>query len=316
MGGEVEVAVTPSVRPSGQVLHGRLAGLLAEQGGDRPSGNSPAIASTSRRVPGSRAQASPRSPAGAPRRRARRASTTAAAVFVGVESDAERARRRPRRCGPRLAPVPDRDGLRDPPAATGLRSAWRLQGRAVVLQQDVAGLDAVQVGVAVGDDASDGQAVVGRRRGCDLGLGGDRPDRPGPAAGRAGVRRSGPRNAGEHRGRRGVADDRPQARSGRAAISTSIGTPASAGEGSTTSRLTPSRCGCERLEPLPRQRRGQRASPAGSRSQLGAEGRRSIRVVFGPRPLRAGAGDAGPRPARPAAARRRPSGTAWSAGSP
>src|SRR5262249_54036971 len=70
-----------------------------------------------------------------------------------------------------VAPELDRDRLPDPFGRDRLEVGRGREGRVVVLQQDVARPQPVQVGHAVGGHGDDRQAVVGRRRGSGLGLG-------------------------------------------------------------------------------------------------------------------------------------------------
>ena len=95
------------------------------------------------------------------------------------------------------------------PAGTMVRSLDGLECLAVVLQEDVARLDAEEVGDAVGHDGQDRDAVVGRRGGraarARPGEGGV-AQRQQPRRSRSlGSRRA---EAGEHRARGGVADHR------------------------------------------------------------------------------------------------------------
>ena len=195
-------------------------------------------------------------------------------------------------------PVPHRHLLRPRVGGDGLEVGVLLEHGPRVGQQDVSRLDAVEVGVAVGDDAGDGEPRIRRRGrgGVFLRL---RIRRIGQGQQRGGAV-AGPRRAHEvreHGGRGGIRDGdaipgrvrprRHQHLDGHARQSRRI---------HDDQPLDPLEMLLQRFEPLPRQRLGQRAgiASAGLRVELGAEALRPFCLLLGPVAVLAGAGEPAP----------------------
>ena len=215
-----------------------------------------------------------------------------------VDHDAERSGRDLDLAGDPLTPVPHRHLLRPRVGGDGLEVGVLLERGPRVGQQDVSRLDAVEVGVAVGDDAGDGEPRI-RRRGrggvfLRLGIGriGQGQQRGGAVAGRRLAH-----EVREHGGRGGIRDGdagpgrvrprRHQHLDGHARQSRRI---------HDDQPVDPLEMLLQRFEPLPRHRLGQRAGVAfgGLRIELGAEALRPSFLLLGPVAVLAGAGEPDP----------------------